>query len=196
MVELYLPLIREVQPRGPYRLAGWSAGGTISYELACRLIDEGEQVQFLGLLDIFLPVVIKEATSGGLDYFDEKYEMLQLLSRGGEPTDFDNIKNLVDTRDMPELLDYICKHQIVPEDFLSLPMMDASTLRCILATRHAINRAIRNHSLVGARIPLWFFEANESDVPASNGWRDFIDDIHVVSVKQWFQHRISNQHCH
>ncbi|MFD2123228.1 thioesterase domain-containing protein [Streptomyces cirratus] len=31
MVEDYLPLIREVQPHGPYRFLGWSFGGTVAH---------------------------------------------------------------------------------------------------------------------------------------------------------------------
>lgn len=49
--ELYLSIVREVQPSGPYRLAGWSAGGTIAYSLAERLRADGEDVSFLGLID-------------------------------------------------------------------------------------------------------------------------------------------------
>ncbi|MCL7422702.1 MAG: amino acid adenylation domain-containing protein [Methylobacter sp.] len=46
-------MIRAVQPHGPYRLAGWSLGGTIAYEVAAQLIGEDETVEFLGLLDSY-----------------------------------------------------------------------------------------------------------------------------------------------
>jgi amino acid adenylation domain-containing protein len=51
MASSYLHGMRSVQPRGPYRIAGWSLGGTIAYEMADQLIVEGECVQFLGLID-------------------------------------------------------------------------------------------------------------------------------------------------
>jgi syringomycin synthetase protein SyrE len=51
MVDTYRAAIREVQPRGPYRLAGWSAGGTIAHALAASLEQDGEEVSFLGLID-------------------------------------------------------------------------------------------------------------------------------------------------
>jgi thioesterase domain-containing protein len=47
----YVREIRGVQPNGPYRLAGWSAGGLIAYEMAHQLLGENEQVEFLGLID-------------------------------------------------------------------------------------------------------------------------------------------------
>ncbi|MDR2012348.1 MAG: amino acid adenylation domain-containing protein [Rhodanobacter sp.] len=43
--------IRCVQPNGPYRIAGWSFGGMLAYEIATQLIGNDEEVQFLGLLD-------------------------------------------------------------------------------------------------------------------------------------------------
>jgi len=45
--------LRAAQPQGPYRLAGWSFGGVLAYELATRLIDAGEQVAYLGLIDSY-----------------------------------------------------------------------------------------------------------------------------------------------
>jgi thioesterase domain-containing protein len=47
----YLHAIRGVQPRGPYRLAGYSFGATVAYEMARRLRADGEAVSFLGCID-------------------------------------------------------------------------------------------------------------------------------------------------
>ncbi|EGH09032.1 non-ribosomal peptide synthetase SyfB, partial [Pseudomonas amygdali pv. morsprunorum str. M302280] len=43
--------IRQVQPRGPYRLAGWSFGGVLAYEVATQLLGMDEAVTFLGSLE-------------------------------------------------------------------------------------------------------------------------------------------------
>ncbi|MCS4509890.1 non-ribosomal peptide synthetase [Xylophilus ampelinus] len=51
MAAAYLDAIRHVQPHGPYRLAGWSAGGTVAYEMAHQLLAAGEAVSFIGLID-------------------------------------------------------------------------------------------------------------------------------------------------
>lgn len=48
-----LAILREVQPQGPYRLLGYSLGGTVAYGLAVRLRRMGERVDFLGLLDTY-----------------------------------------------------------------------------------------------------------------------------------------------
>jgi polyketide synthase 13 len=54
-VDEYLPLLRELQPHGPYVLGGWSFGGALAYEVAKRLRAEGEEVALLALLDTVFP---------------------------------------------------------------------------------------------------------------------------------------------
>jgi thioesterase domain-containing protein len=51
MAEHYLAAIRQVQPEGPYQLAGWSFGGTVALEMAQQLQKRGESVAFLGIID-------------------------------------------------------------------------------------------------------------------------------------------------
>ncbi len=52
----YLTALRQHQPQGPYRLGGWSSGGTIAFEMARQLEAEGEQVACLALLDTPAPL--------------------------------------------------------------------------------------------------------------------------------------------
>ncbi|MDH1142723.1 amino acid adenylation domain-containing protein, partial [Pseudomonas mosselii] len=47
--------IRAVQPHGPYRLAGWSFGGVLAYEVAAQLLGADEPVAFVGLIDTYVP---------------------------------------------------------------------------------------------------------------------------------------------
>ncbi|NMO17644.1 amino acid adenylation domain-containing protein [Pyxidicoccus fallax] len=51
----YLAQVRDVQPRGPYRLGGWSFGGLVAYEMACQLQALGEPVELLALMDTLAP---------------------------------------------------------------------------------------------------------------------------------------------
>jgi acetoacetyl-CoA synthetase len=53
MAQLYLDAIREIQPRGPYFLAGYSFGGLVALEMAQRLSREGETIAFFGMLDSY-----------------------------------------------------------------------------------------------------------------------------------------------
>jgi arthrofactin-type cyclic lipopeptide synthetase C len=47
----FVKMIQEVQPQGTYRLAGWSLGGMMAYEVATQLIGMDQAVGFLGLID-------------------------------------------------------------------------------------------------------------------------------------------------
>jgi oxalate---CoA ligase len=47
----YIADIKTIQPTGPYHLMGYSFGGLVAFEMACQLQQQGEQVNFLGLLD-------------------------------------------------------------------------------------------------------------------------------------------------
>jgi thioesterase domain-containing protein len=51
-------MVREVQPVGPYRLAGWSFGGILAWEMAAQLIAQDQAVEFLGMIDTFHPSVV------------------------------------------------------------------------------------------------------------------------------------------
>ncbi|MBT9518643.1 MAG: amino acid adenylation domain-containing protein [Methyloversatilis discipulorum] len=58
--------MRSAQPAGPYRLLGFSSGGTVAYEMAQQLRAAGEQVDFLGLLDTWAPGTYQRAPDGSL----------------------------------------------------------------------------------------------------------------------------------
>jgi len=40
-----------VQPHGPYFLGGWSLGGNLAFEMSRQLVEQGERVGLLALLD-------------------------------------------------------------------------------------------------------------------------------------------------
>ena len=51
MARRYLGEVRQVQHEGPYRLAGWSLGGVVAFEMARQLHAEGQPVELLALID-------------------------------------------------------------------------------------------------------------------------------------------------
>ncbi|MEU1409286.1 type I polyketide synthase [Streptomyces sp. NPDC005728] len=55
-VRHYLPELRALQPHGPYRLAGWSFGGSLAFETAHQLLRADEQVEVLALIDSIVPL--------------------------------------------------------------------------------------------------------------------------------------------
>ena len=59
MAARYVRDIRIVQPIGPYRLAGYSLGGVIAFEMAQQLRAAGQSISFLGLLDTYAPIAFQ-----------------------------------------------------------------------------------------------------------------------------------------
>src|SRR5262249_49388895 len=62
MARAYIDALREVAPRGPYLLAGWSLGGIVAFEMARELRRSGHDVGLLALLDTsFSTEILDEA---------------------------------------------------------------------------------------------------------------------------------------
>lgn len=55
MAALYLREIRSVQPEGPYHIGGYCFGGTVAFEIARQLRDEGQDASFVGLVNAPCP---------------------------------------------------------------------------------------------------------------------------------------------
>ena len=72
---MYKAEVQRRQPTGPYCLGGWSAGGVVAYEVAQQLIDEGETVERLILLDSPCPVRL-EALPARLHHFLDRIGLL------------------------------------------------------------------------------------------------------------------------
>jgi len=49
----YIDEIRQVQPHGPYMLGGYCLGGTLALEMARQLIESGETVGLIALIEIY-----------------------------------------------------------------------------------------------------------------------------------------------
>jgi len=51
----HIRAVRSVQPNGPYYLLGWSFGGTVAYEMAVQLEQQGHHAAFVGVMDTMEP---------------------------------------------------------------------------------------------------------------------------------------------
>ena len=63
MAAAYIEEMRTVQAEGPYFIAGVCTGGTVSYEMACQLASQNQEVAFLGLIDSTArPILSKDSS--------------------------------------------------------------------------------------------------------------------------------------
>ncbi|PZR91140.1 MAG: hypothetical protein DLM67_16785 [Candidatus Nephthysia bennettiae] len=74
-----LAVMRRIQPAGPYHLCGHSLGGLIAYDIARQLVEAGETMALLGVLDSLTPA----ATAGWIKtWMNPRARMGRHLRRG------------------------------------------------------------------------------------------------------------------
>lgn len=96
----YITFMRDICPKGPYRLGGWSYGGVVAFEMALQLQAAGETVEDLILLD---PMIVpddkkEEALESAFDpnlikYFEEETLFDDIRKKNGADYLFENNKN-------------------------------------------------------------------------------------------------------
>jgi len=64
MAAKFIEEMKRRQPKGPYSVAGWSAGGVIAYEIVNQLTKAGESVEHLLIIDAPCPVTIEPLPQG------------------------------------------------------------------------------------------------------------------------------------
>ncbi|RAR09566.1 polyketide synthase [Stemphylium lycopersici] len=82
---LYLNEIKRRQPEGPYIIGGWSAGGVMAYEVAQQLVNSGEKVENLVLIDAPCPVAL-DPLPARLHIFFDQIGLLGTGKPGGTPS--------------------------------------------------------------------------------------------------------------
>ena len=80
----YLAEIKRRQPQGPYHLGGWSAGGVMAYQVSYKLLESGEKVERLFLVDSPCPIDLEPLPSSLLHFIDS----LGLLGTRGTSPDW------------------------------------------------------------------------------------------------------------
>ncbi|KAJ5725588.1 uncharacterized protein N7483_006945 [Penicillium malachiteum] len=67
---IYIEEMKRRQPKGPYNIGGWSAGGVMAYEAALQLQAKGDTVSRLILIDAPCPVKLEPVPSKLFRFFD------------------------------------------------------------------------------------------------------------------------------
>ncbi|WP_428241039.1 amino acid adenylation domain-containing protein, partial [Gynuella sp.] len=83
LCDFYIEGLRHYQPKGPYRIAGWSAGGNIAAMVAARLTAAGDDVQNLIVMDALLE---RQLTSTPKTEFEHLRDVLKIELQDEEDT--------------------------------------------------------------------------------------------------------------
>lgn len=174
----YLAEVKQIQPKGPYLLGGFSGGGITAYEMAQQLHDLGEETAALILLDTPLPV------RPALSRTDKALIKLQELRRKGAGYLLEWGKN--------RILWEISKRRQAPVETGQIPAFNNRKIE--LAFRHAVEHyPLRPWTgpLTLLRPPLdhhwqvsrgnWVSQEREY-VFADNDWTKWAPSLTVVEV--------------
>jgi len=84
LATLYLPVVRKLQQSGPYHFCGYSFGGLVAYEMATRLINEGDAASLVALLDVPNPALRKNLSEADSVKFRKTYLTDRLRKYGSQ----------------------------------------------------------------------------------------------------------------
>ncbi|RMU91316.1 thioesterase domain-containing protein, partial [Pseudomonas coronafaciens] len=182
MASRYIQGIRHIQPDGPYRVAGWSAGGTIAYEIAHQLIGAGATVEFLGLIDTtsdYRHLFNAQEVEHAHPYETPEIEaLLRLLSPDARHGAVSHLAAAA--RDFEALLAYTQVQGLLPEG------IDSDLAKRYLALIHSIGLALYRYVPPALPTRLTLFSATgESRSDISIGWGGLIpkEQLQIISVR-------------
>jgi thioesterase domain-containing protein len=169
MAARYLTAIRDVQPQGPYALAGYSLGGVVAFEMAHQLRARGEEVSLLALIDTWWSVMRRPSLLD--DHLDGGSAdlLLALAQEMKRPLSEDGQGGRGQDERLLALLPRAQDAGIVP-----VPL-GAADLRRYLAVIGAHRRAVLHYAPRVYAGPLTLFRSDSSRAGSSDptlGWND------------------------
>jgi arthrofactin-type cyclic lipopeptide synthetase C len=187
-------LIRSVQPEGPYRLAGWSFGGVLAYEIALQLQGQDQVVQFLGLIDSYVPRLTDQGKARWNGPHAKKRHLLlqcesywTLQGRDGEAAlaGVRQLEQELELHDFAGLLQACRERQVLNPSLLETP---AGDLERFLGREVAHGHAMAHYTLHPIGLPVHLFCAEERPTELARrseslGWAEVLGArLQIVNV--------------
>ncbi|MFM0069396.1 thioesterase domain-containing protein, partial [Paraburkholderia aspalathi] len=121
-------MVRLIQPQGPYKVAGWSSGGVLAYEVAIQLHSQGASIEFVGLLDTYAPQVFSEKTVIPVQFSPQQYLLNFLRETSADAASLLSLQNLIDSDGSLSFDDLFARClalKLIPEHLMGLSGHDA-----------------------------------------------------------------------
>ncbi|CAI8806397.1 arthrofactin-type cyclic lipopeptide synthetase C [Pseudomonas sp. IT-232MI5] len=176
-------IIRSVQPHGPYRLAGWSFGGLLAYEIAQQLLGLDETVAFVGLLDTYAPHPASQDKTRWSGAHRDKRQLLehcrarsQMRGEEGLPAmaEVERLEAEVELIAFDELFQRCCEQQLPDPELAALSAADAWSY---FDREAAHGLALAHYRVSPASQPVHLFRAQalmpgQAQPSPSRGWEN------------------------
>ena len=152
MIDGCLPALRELQPVGPYHLAGWSTGGTFAFALAEALERAGEEVAVLALMDSPLPSICDFVdVEDDARFFCDLINFANRCAGADVRIDYEKISQRPSGEQFSAALDEARQSGMVP------PEMPESYMRQVVRVGEANVRALQGYRPRAIAAPVLFF---------------------------------------
>ncbi|WP_363797076.1 amino acid adenylation domain-containing protein [Lysobacter firmicutimachus] len=178
----YVRLIRQAVPQGPYRLAGWSAGGALAYEIAQQLLAAGERVEFLGLIDSWYRGDGERGVSE-LGVFEKKMLLVAFAEYYGRKLESAEIERLIGAEDLPQAIALARREGWLQKDMSAQEFEQRARLWFDL--RAAAHRYYARPLAADAHL----FAAHPTDAgDPANGWGGLLGErlqVHPIGGDHW-----------
>jgi arthrofactin-type cyclic lipopeptide synthetase C len=190
-------MMRAVQPEGPYRIAGYSGGGPIAYEIATQLIGAEQKVEFVGLFDAHYWPGESDYSSQvrqTLEQYqnDDNHILLRIIEKANampdefprrvSQEDLNEFKLYAATLDLATFLRKCQERLVLPEfyDHFTGPQIHQ-----YLTRNRTIVMALLQHCAHPLPIPVHFFAARESGDVTVEGWKSVVPPelLHILRVE-------------
>jgi amino acid adenylation domain-containing protein/non-ribosomal peptide synthase protein (TIGR01720 family) len=167
----YIQAMQTVAPQGPYFLAGHSFGGKVAYEMAQQLLDRGEEVALLAILDTTPPGFGKTP-----DDWDDTQWLIDLVGAmkatfaSDLELDVEKLLSLAPEAQIQYVLEYVKMFDILPPD------ADSTYLLHLLQSFMADHKAKYSPQQQVYPVHINLFRSSEIKVEENEFFREVFQD--------------------
>ncbi|RAM49069.1 MAG: non-ribosomal peptide synthetase [Hapalosiphonaceae cyanobacterium JJU2] len=178
MAAYYIQELKFIQAHGPYFLLGWSLGGLIAFDMARQLVDQGEQVALLGLIDSY-PFV---ASPGQRPEPESEAEILANLSKEYLDLCSEELQKLAPDKQLIYVIEQAKQRKLIPEN------IDMAHARHFLKIYKLNSQAGRNYKPQYYSNPIVLFRAINKEKSLENDpayyydWSQLVEKVETYFV--------------
>ncbi|WP_371876471.1 non-ribosomal peptide synthetase [Pseudoduganella chitinolytica] len=178
----YVSILREALPQGPYRLAGWSAGGVLAYEVARQLAAQGQRVEFVGLIDSWLR---GSAGSAGntIELADKLMLLVSYIEYQGCKLADPDVAQLMEAPDLPAALALAKRQRWLGQD------IGADEFDARVALAFNLRQGAHAYAAAPIEAPVHLFTATpQGAADPANGWGSVLRgrlQVHPIGGDHW-----------
>ena len=172
MSMVYTKTIKSIQPNGPYQIAGWSSGGILAMEIANQLMENGNEVHFIGMIDTYFTLADSSQNNS------EKELLTSVIKAYNPYADKSMIDDTIESQDIDNAVGIFRKNRLIPGHY------SLSKIKQILSIMKSTLTALGSHKVQKLPITPWLFTADEEgEVCASASLRNYEGPYpHVVPI--------------